>query len=141
MGNDIFTTFLVIFTIFWSPTSYDAIYSVYCHGRALGPGERAGWGRGGAAGGLGAGVRSGAAGRLVASGRAASGNGHAREQGRHVRGLGKHWDTGDGKTRWDAGCVDEMLRAEQATGKHTDFIHGRWAHQGLMHAHTAVVQG
>ena len=42
------------------------------------PGERAGRGRGGAAGGLRAGVRSGAAGKLVASGRAASGNGHSR---------------------------------------------------------------
>lgn len=40
-------------------------------------GERAGWRRGGAAGGLGAGARSGAAGRFAASGRAASGDGHA----------------------------------------------------------------
>ena len=66
---------------------------------------------GGAAGGLGAGVRSGAAGKLVASERAASGNGDARGQGRHVRGLGKHWDTGDGETRWDAESADEMSRA------------------------------
>ena len=84
-------------------------------------------------------MRSGAAERLVASGRAASGDGHTRELGRHVRGLGKHWDTGNGETRWDAVCVDEM--SEQATGKHTDCIHGRCARQGLGHAHTTAVQG
>ena len=67
-------------------------------------------------------MRSGAAGRLVAGGRAASGDGHARELGRQVRGLGKHWDTGDGEIRWDTECVDEMSRAEQVTGKHTDYI-------------------
>ena len=54
---------------------------------------------------------------------------------------GKHWDTGDGKTMWNAECVDEMSRAEQATGKHTDYIHGRCARQGLGHAHTTAVQG
>ena len=86
------------------------------------PGKRAGWGRGGATGGLGAGMRSGAVGRLVAGGRAASGDGHARELGRQVRGLGKHWDTGDGEIRWDTECFDEMSCAEQATGKHTDYI-------------------
>ena len=99
-----------------------------CHGRAQGArgtcrvGPRRG--RGGAAGGLGAGACSSrAAGGLVASGRAASGDGHAREQGRHMRGLGKHWSTGDEETRWGAECVDEMSRAEQATGKHTDYLY------------------
>ena len=97
------------------------------------PGERAGWGRGRAAGGLGAGVRSGAAGGLVASGRAASGNGHAGEQDRHVRGLGKHWDTRDGETRWDAECVDEMSQSKRRGSTPTIYMGGVRAKASDMH--------
>ena len=95
------------------------------------PERRAGRGRGGAVGGPGAGAYySRAAGGLVESGHAVSGNGHVKEQGRHARGLGKQGNTGNGETRWGAECVDEMSRAEQATGEHTDYIHGRCARQG-----------
>ena len=45
-----------------------------------------------------------------------------------TRNTGNKGTLGQGN-KADAECVDEMLRAEQATGKHTDYIHLRCARQ------------